>query len=129
LTIWSYDDRVSSARDELLVDIRRWQEAVRALRSQLVANEREAEAGLELLDQGASISDAVQRLAGSRGLQLMEDALTEFKRCRYLLRRSLTNAALEEGVTTEELIAAFGISRQIAASFAEEDRQWDGSEL
>lgn len=125
-------------RDELIADVQRWKEAAEGLRIRLVKSEEGVDRGLDWLARGRSLSDAINELVGSEILQAMEDALDEFKQCRYKVRRSLTNAALAvvlvrhlrpfaaEGMTVEQLIQAFGVTPKIAAGFAEEDRTQTG---
>ena len=105
-----------------MADVRRWKQAADGLRIRLVNSERAVDQSLERLARGASLADGIRDLVGSRAVQEMEEALDEFKQCRYLVRKTLTNAALAEGMTVEQLVEAFGVTPKMAAGFAEEDR-------
>lgn len=113
---------MTEPRDELIADVQRWKEAAERLRVRLVRSEAAVDQGLERLAGGGSLSDAINGLVGSTALHEMEDALDVFKQCRYKVRKSMTNAAVAEGMTVEQLIQAFGVTPEMAAGFAEEDR-------
>jgi hypothetical protein len=118
---------MSDPRAELLADVQRWKEAAEGLRVRLANSEQAVDQTLERLAGGGSLSDGILHLVGSRTVREMEDALDGFKQCRYRVRKSLTNAALAEGMTVEQLTQAFGVTPKMAAGFAEEDRsQPDG---
>ncbi len=118
---------MTGPRDELIADVQRWKEAAKGLRVRLLKGEQGFDQGLDWLARGGSLFDAINEIVASKALQDMEDALDEFKQCRYRVRKSLTNAALSEGITVEQLIQAFGVTPKMAVAYAEEDRHLSDS--
>ena len=78
--------------------------------------------GLDLLDHGVPLGEALAELRTAERRLRMTDMLNAFDECRHRLRISITAAGLEEGMTIGAIGRAFGVSRQLAARFAKEVR-------
>jgi hypothetical protein len=113
---------MTSPRDDLLADIQRWKDAAQNLAAQLGRSGAKFDEGIEWLNRGASLREAIHELGASKALRKMEAALDEFRTCRYIVRKSLTNAAIAEGMSIDELIAAFSVPDEIVERFAQEDQ-------
>jgi hypothetical protein len=116
---------MSSARDEVISDIHRLMDSGQALRDQLLESRKGFALGLELLENDTPLSEAMTEMNSAERRVRMTDLLTEFDECRHRLRISITAAGLEEGMTVTEIGQAFGVSRQLAARFAQEVRAQD----
>jgi hypothetical protein len=113
---------MSAARDAVIADIHRLMASGQELRDQLLESWSGFAVGLDLLEQGTPLSEALTDLHTAERRVHMTERLAEFDECRHRLRISITAAGLEEGMSIGDIGRAFGVSRQLAARFAKEVR-------
>jgi hypothetical protein len=118
----SYCSPVTEERDAVAADIRRLMESGQRLRALILESRTGFTKGLDLLDSGVPVVEALTALNTAERRKTMTDLLDEFEADRHRLRLSITAAGLGEGMTIGEIGRAFGVSRQLAARFAKEIR-------
>ena len=113
---------MTSSRDYVARDIRQLVAAGQELRDLIRESRKGLQKGLELLDQGVEIAEALGALNTAERRLAMTEHLSGFEECRHRLRLSITVAGLEEGMRIGDLARAFGVSRQLASRMAKQAR-------
>jgi hypothetical protein len=113
---------VTSSRDDVARDVGRLVVAGQELRDRIRESRKGLQKGLELLDRGVGIDEALRALNTAERRLAMTELLTEFEECRHRLRLSITVAGLEEGMSIGDIARAFGVSRQLASRMAKQAR-------
>jgi len=111
------------ARDAVIADVHRLMDSGQELRALILESRTAFMTGVELLEQGVPLGEALTELRTAERRLRMTDMLNEFDECRHRLRISITAAGLEEGMSIGDIGRAFGVSRQLAARFAKEVRE------
>jgi hypothetical protein len=113
---------VTPSRDEIARDIQQLIVAGQELRDLIRESRKGLQKGLELLDRGVGLDEAMRTLNAAERRLLMTDHIAEFEERRHQLRLSITVAALEEGMSIGDIARAFGVSRQLASRMAKQAR-------
>jgi hypothetical protein len=113
-------------RTTLLADIDRWTVAARDLAANLAANLEAVATGRSKLEEGGCLSDAVAAMSTAERFLRMNAALAEFDMARFRMRSSLISAALDEGLSEEQLVGMLGVPAELADQAIEELRSGAG---
>ena len=110
-------------RSAAIEEIERLIEVTKGLRSSLRENEAVYVKALEKFRLGDPIRETLEDVNAKAARQQLNDALEALEKCRHQVRSTLTAAGLEEGMTVAESGRAWGVSRQLAARYANETRR------
>ena len=113
-------------RTALLADIDKWTVAARDLAATLAANIDAVTAGRDKLVAGGRLSDAMAAMSTAERFLRMNAALAEFDMARFRMRSSLISAALDEGLSEEQLVGILGVPAELADQVVEELRSGAG---
>ena len=74
------------------------------------------------IESGSSVTDAIGVLGDSVHFRALTELLSELEHARHACRRALAAQAISEGMSRGELARMWGVSRQLVARIAKEER-------
>jgi hypothetical protein len=74
------------------------------------------------IESGSSVTDAFGALGDREGFNTLTDLLSALERARLACRRAVAAQAITEGMSRGELARRWGVSRQLVARIAKDER-------
>jgi hypothetical protein len=93
-------------------------EANRALRAQLLANERILARAIDLINSGASVGHTLMTVPSVHDRRAAEEGVRSLYEARHRVREVLIPAAMAEGLELVDIAEAFGIPLEAIIGFA-----------
>ncbi len=113
---------MTDAREAAIAETECLTQVAKDLRSALQVNEAVYRETVTKLRSGIPVAELLENVNAKAAREQLNDSLDALAFCRHTVRRALTAAGLEEGMTISDTGRAWGISRQLASRYAREAR-------
>ena len=116
----TYDFPMAEPIERVIQDVLRYREATTGLIEALQNQTDSSDEDITLMRSGITMADKMRRSKSSELSRTLTQRLEEFEAVRRDIRRAITIALLDEGLSAQEIGEMFGVSRQLASRFVNE---------